>query len=583
MPESLLNDLNTSNRRDFLIQAGLGVSALMTGSLAAASCSSEHSFSHIKGRIVGANHAVGHVLRSLPNTLPKLTGPPTYTVDVLIIGGGISGLSARRWLHRQGITNCLLLEMDDTVGGNSVSGQNAVSAYPWGAHYLPIPDTRNRELLDFLRETGTLEGFNDKQQPIYNEYHLCHDPEERLFINGFWQEGLIPLVGVPAEEQQQITRFFELIETLKQAKGSDERDAFAIPLDNSSADEQYRQLDHLFFDQYLTEQGFTSPYLRWYLNYACKDDYGTTLQTTSAWAGLHYFASRKGSAANASSSAVLTWPEGNSFLMGHLQKQGSAPILTNTLALKLDDTPEGVQVTAYDANTKQPFRIQARTVLLATPQFITNRLLQSLAPERGQLSTAFQYAPWVVANLTVSGLPQERGMPLCWDNVLYGSNSVGYILANHQQLSQPGEQWVITLYWPLTQEAPDIARQKAYQTPYEQWLPQLLNELGQAHPGVTAYVSQADIWIWGHGMIAPRPGFIWGPDRQQALQPIHNVFFAHSDLSGISIFEEAFYQGIRAAEAVKEALEPNKNKKITHHTDKFSKLRPEIKRPTEKQ
>jgi hypothetical protein len=52
-------------------------------------------------------------------------------------------------------------------------------------------------------------------------------------------------------------------------------------------------------------------------------------------------------------------------------------------------------------------------------------------------------------------------------------------------------------------------------------------------------------------MIAPTPGFVWGTERQRAAQPIADrVFFAHSDLSGVSIFEEAFYQGIRAAKEV---------------------------------
>ena len=45
-------------------------------------------------------------------------------------------------------------------------------------------------------------------------------------------------------------------------------------------------------------------------------------------------------------------------------------------------------------------------------------------------------------------------------------------------------------------------------------------------------------------MIKPLPGLIWGNDRKAAMAPVDNkIFFAHSDLSGISIFEEAFYRG----------------------------------------
>lgn len=52
-------------------------------------------------------------------------------------------------------------------------------------------------------------------------------------------------------------------------------------------------------------------------------------------------------------------------------------------------------------------------------------------------------------------------------------------------------------------------------------------------------------------MVAPTPGLLWGPGRAAAQQPVRSrIFFAHTDFSGISIFEEAFYQGIRAAREI---------------------------------
>ncbi|GAB3938271.1 NAD(P)/FAD-dependent oxidoreductase [Larkinella terrae] len=492
--------------------------------------------------MIGANHQIGHLLRN-PGKLP----PPTQTqeTEVLIVGGGITGLSARRWLWQHGMKDVLLVEMDQRPGGNSSSGQNAVSAYPWGAHYLPIPDLRNRELLDFLTECKAITGFGPSGLPNYNEYFLCHDPEERLFINGHWQAGLVPEVGVPEDDKQQIGRFFKLIDELKQSKGSDGKDAFAIPLDQSSADEAFRKWDSVSFEDFLNGQHFTSPYLRWYVEYGCKDDYGSTLKNTSAWAGLHYFAARKGVAANAEPNAVLTWPEGNTFLVRQLEGQAQSPIRSNMLTFSVQENERGVQALCYDSAKKETIAIQARKVLLATPQFVTQNLLKN------RVSTDFQYAPWLVANLTVSGLPQGRGLPLCWDNVIYGSSSVGYVTATHQHLNVDEPQKVITVYWPLVQEPPATARRKAYETSYETWVQQLLAELETAHPGVTPSIHNVDCWIWGHGMIVPTPGFIWGKNCSKAAEPVNGkLFFAHSDLSGISIFEEAFYQGIRAAKEI---------------------------------
>ncbi|OIN59712.1 NAD(P)-binding protein [Arsenicibacter rosenii] len=557
MPHS--DDTTRTSRRQFLEQTVVGTAALLSGSLALDGCAATGDTSHITGQLAGPNHRLGHLLRDAthgrwalpdtPFTVPSVE--PAHEADILIVGGGIAGLSARRWLEQQGVRNVLLIELEEETGGNAQSGENPVSPYPLGAHYLPIPDVRNRELLDFLQQADVITGFSPEGLPVYNDYHLCHDPEERLLIKGHWQEGLLPAMGVPADEQAQISRFVALTDKLKAATGADGRDVFAIPVAASSTDPEWQKLDTLSFEEYLAQHGFTSPCLRWYLAYACKDDYGTNLANTSAWAGLHYFASRKGKAANASASSVLTWPEGNAFLAAHLRRQARSPILTGWLAHSIRRDTDRVYIKAFSAQTQQPAFFSARQVILATPQFITQRLINPVAPDRQALTADFQYAPWLVANLTVTALPQERGMPLCWDNVIYGSDSVGYVVAQHQSLQPQSEQQVITLYWPLTNEAPDLARRKAYQTPYADWKQMILAELEQGHPGVTAYVSDIQVWIWGHGMIAPQRGFITGQARQQAAQPIAGqLFFAHSDLSGMSIFEEAFYQGIRAAKEV---------------------------------
>ena len=44
--------------------------------------------------------------------------------------------------------------------------------------------------------------------------------------------------------------------------------------------------------EWMNQRGLTSPRLRWWVEYACRDDYGMTLEQTSAWAGLFYFCSR---------------------------------------------------------------------------------------------------------------------------------------------------------------------------------------------------------------------------------------------------------------------------------------------------
>jgi hypothetical protein len=77
-----------------------------------------------------------------------------------------------------------------------------------------------------------------------------------------------------------------------------------------------------------------------------------------------------------------------------------------------------------------------------------------------------------------------------------------------------------------------------------------MQDLMKPHPNIENGMKTLDLWIWGHGMIRPGPEFIFGV-AQQAKAPIDNkIFFAHSDCSGISIFEEAFHSGTQAAKQV---------------------------------
>ncbi|WP_207431265.1 FAD-dependent oxidoreductase [Sabulibacter ruber] len=533
-------------RRRFLKQSALALGGLALGGVSLPGCGVEEK-KQITGRLFGPSFKAGHLLRTGINIVPT----QTEEVDVVVIGGGVSGLSAARWLAKHSEAKVCLLELEDRTGGNSQSGENAVSAYPWGAHYLPLPNNSNIELLQFLEEARVITGYDAAGLPLYNEYHLCFDPEERLFINGYWQEGLVPNWSVPQPDLQQIDRFLALMEEMKQAKGQDGRFAFDIPLDRSSKDERFRQLDKITMQEWLHQQNLTSEYLRWYVEYYCLDDFGATLEQTSAWAGIHYFAARKAQAANSDAHRVLTWPQGNHWLAERLREQAGPDIRTGALVYNLEFQAGNVQVDYLNLANNQATRIVAKKCVLAAPQFVRERLLAKISKTAGKpTEKKFSYAPWVVANLTLNQLPNGKGTPLSWDNVIYGSRSLGYVNAQQQSVQGFPEKRVITFYYPIPDDSP-AARQAVFTKKREDWVETVLQELEKAHPGIRREVEQVDVWVWGHGMIKPTPGFIWGEDRQKAAAPLDGkIVFAHSDLSGISIFEEAFYQGIKAAQQI---------------------------------
>lgn len=491
---------------------------------------------NIPGRLVDSGASLGHQFRDGKTPAPTAT----RRAHVVIVGGGIAGLAAARTLRRLGVEDVLLIEALDEIGGNSSFGSNTVSAYPWGAHYVPLVRKDCTPVLELFRDLEIIVDEDAQGRPVYDEYCLSADPQERLWMYGRWQDGLVPQLGNNPGDSTEFAAFFAEMEKLKNLVGTDGKPVFAIPVDASSADSAWRALDLIPFSEYLAQRGYRSRRLHWYANYCCRDDYGATTSSVSAWAGLHYFASRNGVSANADPSSVLTWPEGNGHLVREIARQGAAEIQRNSVVTCVARMRDGVVVDYFDGATQRATRVEAAAAIVCLPRFIATRVVEGLGTEG---TDAFTYAPWMVANVTLSRLPEGRGQALAWDNVVYDSPMLGYVVATHQGLSQHRHDTVITYYWPLSDAEPKHARKMALDRSLNDWQELVARDLLRVHPELTEHVENIDVRVWGHAMIRPTPGFIWGEARRHANTHRPPVFFAHSDLSGVSIFEEAYCRG----------------------------------------
>lgn len=528
-------------RRTFVVGAALTGAALVAGCAPAPV---------MEGAMLGPNHALGHRLRE--GTLP--TPQRRERVEVVIVGGGIAGLAAARELGRASISEAVLVELETELGGNSSWGQSGSIPHPWGAHYVPLPGRDAPEILALFEELGVITGRDVAGRPIYREEFLCHDPNERLFLHGRWQEGLIPHLGVSPEHAAETDRFLARMQELRERTGVDGRPLFTIPVDRSSTDPAWRALDLQTFAAWLDREGFRAPSLRWYLDYCCRDDFGLGTEGVSAWAGLHYFAARSGEASNAPASAVVTWPSGNGWLMERLRERSTATVRKGCLVHSVRPMGDRVQVDAIDAATGQAIGWDARRVILAVPQFIAARMLGSAAGDRGRGAV---YPPWLIANLTLTRMPRGAGMGPAWDNVLYEGRGLGYVLANHQMLEPVMREVVMTYYLPLDHAPPAEARREALTWTWEQARDRVLADLSRAHPEIARLTRRMDLRLWGHGMICPVPGFLWDGRRERWARPEGGIHWAHSDLSGISLFEEAFIRGSEAGRTVVRELSEN--------------------------
>ncbi|MBI5543113.1 MAG: hypothetical protein HY901_04445, partial [Deltaproteobacteria bacterium] len=84
-----------------------------------------------------------------------------------------------------------------------------------------------------------------------------------------------------------------------------------------------------------------------------------------------------------------------------------------------------------------------------------------------------------------------------------------------------------------------FANSKLLLAPHESWCDAIATDLFRAHWGLEEVLEAADVWRWGHAMVRPEVGFVWGGAPQWARQAIGAVHFAHTDLSGLTLFEPA--------------------------------------------
>jgi glycine/D-amino acid oxidase-like deaminating enzyme len=500
----------------------------------------------MEGGFVGAGHHLGHLLRE-PGRLP----PPASRerVAVAIVGGGVAGLAAAWHLARAGVRDLVLLDLEDAPGGNARAGTAAATPYPWGAHYLPLPGPAARGVRALLREVGVIEGVDGAGRPRYDERHLVHAPQERLFMHGRWHEGLFPTSGARTEDHAQLEAFRALMQGYRGWRDTAGRRAFATPRAAGSPG-AFRELDRVSMAEFLAARGLTSSRLRWWVEYACRDDYGTDLASTSAWAGVHYYAARDPDPEYGD--VVLTWPEGNAWLTHRLAEPVTDCLRLGRVVFNVEPDGARVAVDAYAAETGRTERLLAREVVLACPVFVAARLYRPWRERPPAFARAFRYAPWLVANLHLDRRPDEgAGAAPAWDNVLYESDGLGYVVATHQALRTHDGPTVLTYYRSLPGADPDAARRGLLQASWAALRDDVLRDLGRPHPALARQVRRLDVMRYGHAMVRPEVGFVCGAALATAAGALTGpVHLAHSDLSGVSLFEEAFEWGSRAAARV---------------------------------
>ena len=364
----------------------------------------------------------------------------------------------------------------------------------------------------------------------WDERTLCFDPQERLFINGHWQEGIEPEDGATQRDRAQYRRFMEKISEFR-ATGQ-----FTVPMERGA---KPSPLDRMSMADWLAQQGFDS----------------------AASALVHQL--RLPRRLRRDGERHIGMGRRPIFCVARTGRKRSADLAGRK---RLDRGALDRKAKAIFANRRRSVSHCAR----AATRFASSpsRPNTSRMPSSGRLrrssrsyiiegaprAEGFQYSPWLTANLTLDRIPGQKNDEPAWDNVIYDSPTLGYVNATHMSLATHIDRTVWTFYWSLAEHTPNDARRLLLAQDWNFWKEAILNDLARAHPDIRQCVAHMDIMRIGHAMARPAPGFIFSEERTRWLKPLGNIFFANSDLSGFSIFEEAQYRGVEAAKRALQAM-----------------------------
>lgn len=540
----------TVRRRDFLNGMLVGASGVLLGG-SLAGCEGGETETNPPdelppGKDAGDNNTICHQVRDGKAwEIPAVAGD---LYDCVVIGGGLSGLTTAYRLQKLGITNILVLEKEDPVGGFARLDGPAESAWGQGSAYTVFP--YNDNLFEIYTDLGIITGVDADDVPILDDKYVLKLPANSSYIEGKWyaEPWDAGIDALPYSEQirSDMKAFRDDMITWYEYADADGLFAFDTPTDASTPEPSVRDLDKISFAAYIDQKGWAPEVADFYAPY-CRSAFGTTPDKLSAWAALNFFGSEF--------QPSMSQPGGNAHLALKLRDiVGEASIQTGSFVLQAKNEGEEVHITYLKGDAAQTIR--AKTAVYAGPRYLAKYVLPDLAAAGRDEAKDFQYTPYIVAAVHVDKTPADMG----YDNWIQDVDVIftDIIIADWAGLADPkaaslDRKNTLSCYCPLTEPG---ARSDLLSTSFEDYEKKILEDLEKIIPGVRETVTGVDIYRWGHAMLAPVTGFVFGASRVGSQLPEGRIAFANHDVDGLPAFENAVGSAWRAASEVMALIVP---------------------------
>ena len=455
-----------------------------------------------KPAVDGEDNRICHQVRDgKVFTLPAATAHH----DFVIVGGGVSGLSAAYFLRRH---DFLLLEKEPHFGGNAYLMEYDGCAYATGSAFLG----KNEMAFGFAKEIG-LEPLpiNDRDSTILNGE----------WIGNTWTDGIDKL-PYPLSVREGFKKFKKDIRAIDVRKRSQE-------------------LDNLPFSDFC--KGYPVEVKSWWDNYG-PSNWGATTENTAARLAILELQEISGDTVP----DFYTWPGGlgaiTKRLAEALQPKYPDRMMTGCTTVAVVPGKHEVQVTYMQGGELKT--VSARAAIMASPKFITRRLVQGLPEKQSEAMHKVRYIPYPVVNVIFDQPVFNKS----YDTWCPGNTFTDFIVADWVVRNQPGYKQkynILTFYTPMKEEDRGYLLTEASTRKIAE---NVLRDFQKLFPGSNVDPLEVHIYRRGHPLYMSTPG-LYTNIQPLVRQPMDRVFFANTDSEGP---ESTTNKGIMAAQrAVKEA------------------------------
>ena len=281
----------------------------------------------------------------------------------------------------------------------------------------PSPSTRNPALETLLDGDRRAHRARRGRRPgLRRGDALPASPRSGSSCGYEWHAGLYPRAGASPRRPRAAlpvrARDARASPRCRDAKG---RRAFAVPTRRSSDDAELHRPRPDLDARVARANGFTSQRLRWFVEYACRDDFGGEPRRDLG-VGRHpllRLAPARATDAGRGAGAVPDLARGERPARRTTSRSPPRGRIV-TGALVFDVVPRRREARPSSSGTSTPRRTRSSPsrrahAVCALPKFAAAHVLAPWREAPPGVPPAFEYAPWLVANVTLSGAAEGAG------------------------------------------------------------------------------------------------------------------------------------------------------------------------------